>query len=148
MLIALRRVYLFAFAIGAMIHIATISISLASALSPAIFAPGYSALLRPSRVFAPVSLFSRVQVSSIGEGGLGFLQWDELVGSMALLLWAAALHRNSLQVDFNWQRWVNLFGKALGLTLVAGPCSAAVALVWERDELIFSQGATRDKKAR
>ncbi len=81
---ALRKAYLFGFAISTVIHVAALSISLASILTPGMFATGYLALLRPSRVFIPVSLFSTVQVSSIGEGALYFLQWDDLVGSTAL----------------------------------------------------------------
>ncbi|KAI9878134.1 MAG: hypothetical protein M1830_001780 [Pleopsidium flavum] len=145
---ALRKVYLFGFAMSAVIHVAIISISLASILTPAMFATSYSALLRPSQVFIPVSLFSTVQVSSVGEGALYFGQWDELVGSAALLLWAAALYRNAHGAKVSWPGWASLVAKVIGLTVVAGPCSTALTLIWERDELIWCQKRDEDRKFR
>lgn len=145
---ALRRVYMFGFASSAVIHVATVSVSLASVLTPGIFATGYRSLFRPFQVFVPISLSSAVQVSSMGEGSMYFLQWDEVVGSTALLVWAATLYRNAHGTQFDWQRWARLVAKVAGLSVIAGPCSAALALVWDRDELIWAQEDAGDKKVR
>ena len=88
---ALRTAYIFALGFAGVTRIATISISLTSKLFPAIFAPEFRGVLDPSNIFLPASLLPSRKMTFVGEGALQLLQYDEICGSLALVLWSAVL---------------------------------------------------------
>ena len=59
------------------------------------------------------------------------------MGSLATLLWAIVLNRNAHVCGDTWESWLGRRAKIVGVTVLAGPASAAVLLIWERDELIL-----------
>lgn len=136
---ALRRVYAFAFACAAIPHVAAWTISLASVMFPVLFNREFVARLHPRRVFVNALPWSDLRVSTIGEGALRFLQWDNVIGSTGILLWAVAMYATAhreVEIKLNWIK----LGVKIGLlALVSGPVGAAVELMWERDEVVFSK---------
>ncbi|KAL8904281.1 MAG: hypothetical protein Q9207_003377 [Kuettlingeria erythrocarpa] len=141
---SMRNVYgiLLCFALVTRVSAWTISVS--SVLFPGIFAPTVVDLLSPSSVFRPLAATPSVKMPSIAAGGLQFLQYDEMVGSAACVLWSAALYL-SVAKRKSVDGWVSMVVKGVVLEALAGPEGFAVAALWARDETIFAveQGADR-----
>ena len=120
------------------------TLSLTSILLPIIFNPAIVPSLHPARVFWPPPPTSVLKVACFADGMHIFLQYDELIGFIAALVWALALNRNghgnSTKAAFGPAGWLRLLAKVAAITLVAGPGSAMVALVWERDEYVLGGG--------
>lgn len=136
---------MFGIGLSALGHIGSWSISLLAMLFPELFASGVAELLRPSSVFMNASPFSDVKAADIGEGSKWFLQWDQLIGSGAVLLWATALR---LQADNTRPGLSAYFSQSAFLGLVSmaiGPSGAAVIAFWVRDELVLGL-ATKQKQ--
>ena len=136
----LRAIYSFAFLIASVVRISVFALSITSVLFPTAFTPKHVESLAPCNVFLPAAITPRQKVSSIGSGLLLLLQYDELVGSGSVLLWAALLcagtwNRHKL-VNFHW---LPLLAGASFLVLLAGPIGCAVALIWIRDELVIQR---------
>lgn len=71
------------------------------------------------------------------------IQYDEIIGSVAFVLWAlflftAALHRSSSQESGGSASvaWLLAFS-SIPLTALVGPLGFAVIALWGRDELVF-----------
>ncbi|KAL2012375.1 hypothetical protein VTN00DRAFT_5093 [Thermoascus crustaceus] len=143
---ALRRVYAFAFACATIPHVAAWMISLASVMFPVLFNTGLVAHLHPQRVFVNALPWSGLRVSTIGEGALRFLQWDNVIGSTGILLWAVAMYATAHREVGIKLSWIKLGVKIGLLALVSGPVGAAVGLMWERDEVIFSKEGLKQQK--
>jgi hypothetical protein len=118
---------------------------------PHLFSESIAAAFHPGRVFANTLPWpaSDLQITSFGDGSLLFLQWDDLIGSTALLLWAAALYIVAHQQTSIDVRWTTLLSNVALLSLVSGLVGAAVVLMWARDEVLFQRGdvdADHDRK--
>lgn len=142
---SLRMAYSFGFACSAIGHIASWTLSLTAALIPKIFAYSYEKSFHPSRTFLNTSPLSGAELD-LGAGVLSFLQWDLFTGSAALLIWAVALHTNAQAAKGKSVEWVSTLSKAFVYTFFAGPCGAALKLIWERDEFVLGQPETEEKK--
>lgn len=68
-----------------------------------------------------------------------FMQWDEIVGCMAAIVWAGALVKNV--VDSLWVL------KMVGAAMVFGPTGAVVLAIWERDEEVLGTAIVREKSS-
>jgi hypothetical protein len=143
----LRRTYAFALACAVLPRIAAWLLSLMSVVCPALFLENVAAEFHPLRVFANTFPWSSspTQVTSVGEGALWFLQWDDVIGSSALLLWSLALYKVAHQKASVEVRWLELVWKIAVYSLVFGPVGSAVALMWERDEFIFEKATRLDE---
>lgn len=136
---ALRRVHLFGMGLSALGHIGTWSISLLAMLSPTLFESGVAEILHPSSVFLNTSPFSGAKAHDIAEGVKWFLQWDLLVGSTAVLLWAVTL---KVQAQNTGASVRTLFSELTSWSIVSafiGPSGAAVMALWTRDELVHGR---------
>jgi hypothetical protein len=143
-----RRVYAFAFTCSAIPHMMAWTLSLTSTIFPVMFSPQFATALHPTRVFVNVLPWSGARASSVGEGALWFLQWDWVNGTAALLLWSIALYIDGHRAKKIPVSYPGLAFKVLLLSTAAGPSSAAVELIWERDELFLGAGAVEnDQKA-
>lgn len=134
----LRRVYLFAFIFSSITHIAAWTLSISSLLFPALFNPTILPYLHPRRCFLPPIPTSSETTPNLGEGFLNFLLYDEYIGLLATLIWALVINRNVHAGSITWEGWLSRLAKVIGVSLLVGPASAAVLLVWERDELVFA----------
>ncbi|KAI9730111.1 MAG: hypothetical protein M1834_006103 [Cirrosporium novae-zelandiae] len=133
-----RTIYIIGFAIAVATQSIALGISFSTYLFPDVFTESYRLAMAPSRVWTPTqSLFSDHKISSIGEGVLCFLQWDEVCGSIAFLIWAVALHHNAQREKVTFRYWLALTAKIVLSNLIGGPCNPALVLMWERDDIIL-----------
>jgi len=146
---ALRSVYIFALAIAGVTHVTAVMLSMTSMLFPALFAPQFRGELNPSNVFLTQSFFASKSISSIGAGALQLLQYDDMVGSVALQLWAVALYLNSNSRTSKVDSWtaIKVVSALVASTVLFGSCGCAVCFIWARDELVFTEKEDDDRKS-
>ncbi|KAL8949356.1 MAG: hypothetical protein Q9222_004530 [Ikaeria aurantiellina] len=135
----MRTVYPMMMTVAVVSRISTWTIAISTILFPSIFASGFVHLLTPTAVFAPMAATSSVKVPSIAAGAFQFLQYDEMVGAAATVLWSAALYINGAKGN-TLGAWLKLITIGIAVEAVAGPQGFAVAAVWARDEMIFAHG--------
>lgn len=135
---AVRCVYLFALILAGFTHISAMTLALTSELFPGLFAAKYVGVFNPSNVFFPSTISMTTQMSSIGRGALLLLQYDGLVGSASLVLWASALFVRAYGRRRSFDRWLSFAAMIILLTALVGPVGCVVALLWARDELVLS----------
>lgn len=135
----LRWVYAFAFVNAALSHLVSWIVSLATIITPALFADRFLESLHPSKVFAIPLPWSGLKVDSVADGVHVFLRWDYLIGSAGVFLWALTMYTVAHKQILSTVSWSGLLVKVGLLTALAGPTGAAVELMWERDELVFSE---------
>jgi hypothetical protein len=85
---------------------------------------------------APAGFNGGEMVPSVGVGAQNFLQYDEVMGSAAMLLWALYVYLCNLK-RVTLGNLVSTVSTTLGLTAMLGPVGAAVSLLWMRDEDIL-----------
>ena len=144
--IAMRMFYLAILAIAALTHLSTFYLIAMAYLLPAGDAGEYKDAWTFSNVFIPTASTPGFKVNNIGEGAHLMMQYDEIIGNSAVLVWAYALFvtapSGKLQLS---QAQLSVFG--LILLIVTGPIGLAVGLVWARDEKAFDS-AEREAKAK
>jgi len=116
--------------------------SLSSLLFPALYSPGIVGDLNPARVFLPIISHEHT------EWPLGIhrlLQWDNFVGSTAVLAWAAVLLSNAYRAS-GTKSHLPLALKLLGFSITSGFVGAAAVLQWERDEVLLTDDRAASKK--
>ncbi len=142
----LRRCYAFALFVASIAHLIAIGIPLLAHIFPAMFNPTYLPQLELSNMFIPISPLPPVQpMTNIADSVMHFLQWDLLTGSAAVLVWTIALRVQAQERSFWAYEWVEGLVKVAGLTVVSGPIGAAVAIMWDRDELVFARDLGRER---
>lgn len=147
---ALRGAYVFMLTIAASTHIATLTLLFTSTFFPALFATPFIGVFNPANVFWPVTISVSHQMSSIGSGAMLMIQYDEIIGSVAVVLWAlflltTALHRSASQAGIagsTTAAWAVVFD-LVTFTALVGPLGYAVVAIWGRDELVFASGQER-----
>ncbi|MCJ1300474.1 hypothetical protein MMC08_003271 [Hypocenomyce scalaris] len=135
---AMRGVYLFALILSGFTHISAMTLTATSKFFSGLFAPEYVGIFNPSRVFFPRTISTATQMPSIGHGTLMLLQYDGLIGSASLLIWASALFVRAYGRRRIFDRWLSLVAANVLLTGLMGPVGCVVALIWARDELLLS----------
>ncbi|KAF2497541.1 hypothetical protein BU16DRAFT_616165 [Lophium mytilinum] len=120
------------------VHIAVSSLSLATVLFPAVFAPGYAEELGPTSVFVPPIAISKSK--TVGEGFRSFLLWDQVFGYSIMLVVALMQLETSVKAHGKTFSWVKTVPVALVGAVVAGPGSVSLAVSWVRDEILFEYG--------
>jgi hypothetical protein len=133
---AFRRVYIFGLCCAAIPHIGTLVVSTMSLIFPTFFADNISAEFHPTNLFIPVSPFSGMQASTLGEGAHWFLQWDMTLMFLTYLVWAyfaavKVIYPNSGVLS------AQLLLRLAGWSLLFGPMGAAMLAIWERDDIVF-----------
>ena len=74
------------------------------------------------------------------------MQWDLLIGSLAVLVWAVTLALQAQRTRLWAFEWLESFSKVAALVCVSGPVGAAVMIVWERDEMVFGLDLRREEE--
>ena len=142
----LRFVYTFLISAAGTSQIVTGAMMLTSISFPTLFAPEFPGPFDPSKVAIPTAVTSSVKATSIGEGTHLLLQYDQMVGSTAILVWAWFLFVNASSRDKVPAYLANPTLRSILLLVMTGPVGCAVSLVWARDELVYSQTNLDDKK--
>jgi hypothetical protein len=132
----LRTVYVFTLAFSTITHIASLTLSLSSVLFPSLFAPGIAAEFHPSHIFLPLSPFDPSKLVTLAHGCLNLLQWDSLFVSVLGLFLAVMGFRRA----YAGNGLVGDVIKGLGLSVLVGPGSAVLLILWRRDELVLGAG--------
>ncbi|KAI9659651.1 MAG: hypothetical protein M1831_003732 [Alyxoria varia] len=135
--------------VSGLTHWGVVILSLASRIMPFMFAEKYQDSLSPVAMFDPAPFWTGdVRTSeSVHEGVLMFLQWDELVCCLSILVWAVAINRDSLYAHDKGSTFKSMVWRLVFGTIVAGPAAAAISLVLERDEaLLESSEQTLEKR--
>ncbi|KAJ5496510.1 hypothetical protein N7463_008497 [Penicillium fimorum] len=147
---SLRWVYAFAFANASLSHIVSWVVSLATVIVPALFEDRFLNSLHPAKVFSIPLPWSGLTVNNVGDGVHVFLRWDYLIGSAGVLIWAISLYTIAHKQLLSTVSWPSFLVKIALLTVFTGPAGAAVELIWERDELVFSEtgGSKQVSKAK
>lgn len=136
---SLRWVYAFAFANASLSHIVTLVVSLATVVVPVLFEDRFLGSLHPANVFSIPLPWSGLTVDNVGDGVHVFLRWDYMIGSAGVLIWAISLYTVAHKQLLNTISWPSLLVKVALLTVLVGPAGTAVELIWERDELVFTE---------
>ncbi|KAJ6184838.1 hypothetical protein N7519_006139 [Penicillium mononematosum] len=136
---SLRWVYAFAFANASLSHIVTLVVSLATVVVPVLFEDRFLDSLHPANVFSVPLPWSGLTVDNVGDGVHVFLRWDYMIGSAGVLIWAISLYTVAHKQLLNTVSWLSLLVKIALLTVLVGPAGTAVELIWERDELVFTE---------
>lgn len=136
---SLRWVYAFAFINASLSHLVSWIVSLATVVVPMLFEQRFLEALHPANVFGIPLPWSGLTVDTVGHGVHVFLRWDYVIGSAGVLIWAIFQYTVAHRQILGTVMWTSLLFKIAILSAVAGPAGAAVELIWERDELVFSE---------
>lgn len=128
---AMRPVYIFALIGSAIVHTSCIAVSSSTVLFPALFQAKYLSEFGPPNLLFP----SNTSVETIGAGVLNFMQWDQWIGYLAVLVWALSLLKADEEVTS--KTLILWIVEAAVASLLAGPGGAAVWLIWKRDEMVL-----------
>ena len=143
--------YRVAIMIGTVTHLAYVALPILARFFPPLLDPTYRSQLQPSNVFIPPPVHfppsTAKPLDSVADGVLGFMQWDLILGSAALLIWTTAL-RVQAQAAIGkglWlYEWAAKVVRTIVLVVCCGPSAAAAEIMLRRDNLIFE----RNKKTR
>ncbi|KAK0637819.1 Citreoviridin biosynthesis protein D [Lasiodiplodia hormozganensis] len=132
---AASTTHLFALLLAALPHATTLTLSLSSLAFPSLFAPATAAALHPAAVFLPKLSPAGTTGVGLAEGVTRFMQWDELVSSVASVVWAGTVYLRDTRTKGGKRFGVlGVVVRAVGWSVIGGPAAAAVGLVWARDE--------------
>ncbi|MCJ1447131.1 MAG: hypothetical protein MMC23_007640 [Stictis urceolatum] len=134
---SLRLAYASAIALAGFTHAIALGLSISALCFPGLFSEVAAAQLHQWAVWVPPIFLKATPLSSLTECGALFLQHDQIVGSAAVLLWAATLAFTEEEASIS--KRVSLCVTIPVLALVFGPMGAATGLLWLRDEAIMSR---------
>ena len=143
---AMRILYVGLLIIAAYGQAATAMLMATSSFFPDLFASEFKGVFNPSKVFLPAAVSPSIKMPAIGSGTHLLLQYDELVGSGAVVLWSTALFMIVYRKCRSAQSEASLVAYGLMAMLLTGPLGYAAACMWARDELIVSEAEGNDKK--
>lgn len=126
----------------------TLTLMWTSAFLPGLFADSFVGVFNFSNVFLPSTASPYAKTPSITAGALLLLQYDYMIGSIAVALWSTVLFVQTYRAGtVGWSRAVMGAG---GVVMVAltGPLGYAAALAWARDELLVVEAGAEGKKVR
>lgn len=141
---ALRSLYIFLISIAGLTHIATMTLVATSKWFPHLFAIEYRGVFNPSKVFWPVAASTSIKLPSLISGTTLLLQYDEIISSLAILLWALFLFARVMSQKKKFETPYIFIFDFITLTALLGPLGYAAICVWARDELIFEDQKERE----
>ncbi|KAL2171726.1 hypothetical protein VTG60DRAFT_1723 [Thermothelomyces hinnuleus] len=151
-------------AVGFALHVAVATVSVSTALFPALFNDKHARAIAPRALAAPP--LSLPRGDTVGDGIRAFMYWDQAVGySLVLLVFLAQL-RNALRAvsvsappsgsasasayersgrTWTWT-WTGLVAASAASSLLLGPGTTVIAASWLRDEVLFGQHGGEDER--
>ena len=142
----MRILYIGLLIIAAYGQAATAMLVATSSCFPDLFAPDFKGVFNPSKVFLPAAVSPSIKMPSIGSGMHLLLQYDELIGSGAIVLWSTALFMMVYRKYRSVQSEVSLIAYGILAMFLTGPLGYATTCIWARDELMVSEAEDDDKK--
>lgn len=134
----LRANFVFAMALAAIPYFVVSTTSTTSWLAPTLFNPKTVKSLHPKWILLPTWPRSGVRARNIDEGVQWLIQWDYLLGTIAMLIWAALLVTSA--TNKQGHQVYSLGAELLNCILyflIGGPNGVVVGLIWEREEVVF-----------
>lgn len=125
---------------------ATATLLATSTFFPNLFALEFKGAFNPSKVFLPAAVSPSIKMPSIGCGANLLLQYDELIGSGAMVLWSITLFMIVYRKSRSDQSEASLIAYGIMAMFLTGPLGYATACIWARDELLISEAEGNDKK--
>jgi len=132
----LRGSYMGLLIIAGIGQIATATLIATSAFFPDLFSVEFIGVFNASKVFLPASISPFTKVPSIGSGALQFLQYDEAIGSLAMMIWSTVLFVNVYKNQGSRRIPGYLITQGAVAFILAGPLGYATACIWARDEMV------------
>lgn len=145
-LYAIRILYVGLLIIAVYGQAATAMLVATSSFFPDLFASEYKGAFNPSKVFLPAAVSPSIKMHSIGSGTHLLLQYDNLIGSGAMVLWGTALFMIVYRKCRSVQSEASLIAYGIMAMFLTGPMGYATACIWARDELLISEAEENDKK--
>lgn len=136
---ALRLSHFTALLVSSVTQVATFTVVGLNTLFPDLFVPQYRGVFNLSKVLTPASLTTSFRPSTIGEGTLLLIQFDEMSSMFAVMIWSVYLFFQADDAPKSVGRWVSLIAGASTAYTFAGASGVAIAAIWGRDELVFSK---------
>ena len=140
-LASLRLIYSLAFVMAAVPHWIVGSISFTAGLRPSMFNEKEAKALSPWKILVPTLPFKPRKARDISQGFLWLIQWDYLVGTVGMIVWALVLHSNARNVYRPDDKWTQTILRFAGYLILGGPGGLPVGIMWERDEWVFGPKA-------
>lgn len=135
----LRYAYTFALLTSTAGHLTAWGLAILSYAFPVLFSHKYQAMMNPWHIFWPVWPFGPQKADTLADGALWFIQWDVVVGTAAVLLWAFTLRVGVERLPVLFWQWAVGLVLAAVISVVTGPVGAAVLSLWARDEIVFGR---------
>ena len=111
---SLNQVYRFAFALATLTHYITWGLIALVQCFPALIATSSGQAVTFREVFLPSNFRTRTQISDMVQGAHGFFQYDQYVGSIAVIIWAMSLRFNVRSRSMSARQWVQLASEVVG----------------------------------
>lgn len=148
----LQTVYAVARYIAVIPRIAFLTLVTLNRLVPTMFTEEYRRSFSIQSVYTltPFWTSPRFTVGSVPQGSFIFLQYDELVTAISIVVWAVALNRHALSGTGKGSTVLMMAIKAVVVGLVGGPAWVAISLIEERDKIVLCEdidGTDPEKKA-
>jgi len=131
---ALDKAYMVTIVMAAAGHWVPIVLCCLAKVRPKLFGARVSSHMTLRNVFVPPSPFKVQRSETMADGGKWLLQWDNLVGTMATVVWAWSLYSNINANSFD----LSLIWKLLGYFVLAGPMGIPIGLLRERDYMALA----------
>jgi hypothetical protein len=134
---SLRVVYGLAFMMASIPHWTVCVISFMAWLCPSIFNEKKVECLKPANVLVPTLPFTQRKARNMAQGFLWLIQWDYILGTLGMIVWALVLHVNARDVYGVDDSRSYMLLRFSAYTFVGGPAALPVMVLWERDEWVF-----------
>lgn len=144
---SLRRLYVVLLVVAGTGQVSTFTLLATSKWFPGLFASGFIGVINSSNVFVPGAITPSTKMPSIGAGAHLLLQYDELIGSTSIALFATVLYINIYQITKSYNTFTIQVLCGLAALILTGPLGYAVACIWARDELIAAEVLEDIKKS-
>lgn len=143
---SLRQLYCFLLVIAGVSQVPTFTLLAASQWFPGLFRPSFTGVFNLTNVFVPNSISPSTKVLSIGSGAHLLLQYDQLIGSSSMALFATVLYIHKCREYETSGVSISMVVRGTFAFLLTGPLGYAVACIWARDELIAAECPIDSKK--
>ena len=145
-LTTMRVLYVGLLVIAGFGQAATATLLAASKLFSGLFATEFQGIFNPRKVFQPTAITPSTKMLSIGAGVHQLLQYDELAGSGAMVLWATVLFTTTHGRRNSFRHVAWLLAQGAAAMLLTGPLGYAAACIWARDEMVIAEAGENAKK--
>lgn len=135
---ALRILYIGLLIIAGIGQIATATMMATSTFFPDLFSINFQGIFKASKVFLPAAVSPAIKMPSIGSGAHMLLQYDEAIGSLAMIIWSTVLFVDVNKKTRAPQKAVYQIAQAVTVFILTGPLGYATACIWARDEVVWA----------